>query len=337
MSKHPPLTVEERETISRELAREVPASMRDIARLLGRHHSTIAREINRNGGTDEYRAVDAQDRCEQMRSRPKPRKLEESAELHDAVNEGLALKWSPRQISNRIELDNPDNDQMRVSHETIYECLYLQARGQLRTELKLALRRGRTRRVNRSRPTSTRGKIPDMVNISERPVEAADRAVPGFWEGDLILGKDNRSQIATLVERTTRFVMLVRVPFDRCAPRVAYLLSNKMETLPKFFRKSLTWDQGKELARHRYFTMRTEMPVYFCDPHSPWQRGSNENTNGLLRQYFPKGTDLSLHSQEYLDSVAAELNGRPRQTLGWRNPLEAYDELLKQHSVALTD
>jgi len=217
---------------------------------------------------------------------------------------------------------------MRVSHETIYECLYLQARGALRTALKIALRQGRARRVTRSRAASTRGKIKDMVNISERPAEAADRAVPGFWEGDLIIGKGNKSQIATLVERTTRTVMLVRIPYDRNAERVAELLGRKMETLPEFVCNSVTWDQGKEMARHADFTVRTGMPVYFCDPHSPWQRGSNENTNGLLRQYFPKGTDLSLHSQEELDRVAAELNGRPRKTLNWRKPIEVFDDLL---------
>jgi IS30 family transposase len=220
---------------------------------------------------------------------------------------------------------------MNVSHETIYECLYLQARGELRTQLKIALRQGRTRRVNRSRATSTRGKILDMVNISERPKEADDRAVPGFWEGDLIIGKGNKSQIATLVERTTRFVMLVRIPYDRHADRVAALLARKMQTLPEFMRNSVTWDQGKEMARHADFTIKTGMPVYFCDPHSPWQRGSNENTNGLLRQYFPKGTDLSLYTQDELDKVAAQLNGRPRETLNWRKPIEVFSDLLASH------
>ena len=189
---------------------------------------------------------------------------------------------------------------MRVLHETMYECLYLQARGVLRTELTIALRQGRTRRVDRSRATVTRETIRDMVNISERPAEADDRAVPGFWEGDLIIGKGNTSQIATLVERTSRFVMLVKIPYDRTAERVAALLAKKMETLPEFLRNSVTWDQGKDMACHIEFTIKTGMPVYFCDPHSPWQRGTNENTNGLLRQYFPTGTDLSLHSQEDL-------------------------------------
>jgi IS30 family transposase len=251
--------------------------------------------------------------------------------LHDAVNEGLAQKWSPRQISQRLQRDYPDDEDMRVSHETIYYCLYLQARGELRTQLKLALRTGRTRRVDRSRMSATRGKIKDMINISERPKEADDRAVPGFWEGDLIIGKGGKSQIATLVERTTRFTMLVRIPYDRTAERVALLLAKKMETLPEFLRKSITWDQGKEMAQHTEFTVSTGIPIYFCDPHSPWQRGSNENTNGLLRQYYPKGTDLSLHSQVDLDRVAAELNGRPRQTLGFCTPAEEFSKLLAEH------
>ena len=324
------MRIEEREVISRELSRN--QSARFIGALLGRHHSAVSREIDRNGGRDEYRAVDAQRRCEANRARPKERRLEASTALHDAVNDGLRQMWSPRQISRRLREDYPDDESMRVSHETVYECLYLQARGELRTQLKLALRKGRTRRVNRSRPAVARGTIPDMVNISERPVEAADRAVPGFWEGDLIIGKGGRSQIATLVERRTRFVMLVRIPYDRTAERVALLLAAKMATLPEFLRNSVTWDQGKEMARHADFTIRTGIPVYFCDPHSPWQRGSNENTNGLLRQYFPKGTDLSLHSQAELDRVAAELNGRPRETLKWRKPVEELTDLIAQHT-----
>ena len=273
--------------------------------------------------------MDGQRRCEENLARPRDRKLESSPRLHDAVNDGLTQSWSPKQISERLREDHPDDPEMHVSHETIYECLYLQARGELRTELKLALRRGRTRRVSWSRTSATRGKIRDMVNISERPKEAEDRAVPGFWEGDLIIGKGNKSQIATLVERKTRFVMLVRIPYDRNAERVARLLAKKMETLPEFMRGSITWDQGKEMARHAEFTVRTGIPVYFCDPHSPWQRGSNENTNGLLRQYFPKGTDLSLHTQAELDRVAAELNGRPRKTLSWRKPIEVFNDLLE--------
>lgn len=322
------LCVEEREIISRELSRNEDCSTRFLGRLLGRHHSAVAREIEGNGGRRGYRAVDAQRRADENRRRPKARKLESSVRLHDVVNEGLHEKWSPRQISERLREDHPDDPEMRVSHETIYECLYLQARGTLRTELKLELRRGRTRRVDRSRASASKGGIRDMVNISDRPKEAEDRAVPGFWEGDLIIGKGNKSQIATLVERATRFVMLVRIPYDRNADRVAALLARKMETLPEFMRNSITWDQGKEMARHTDFTVRTGMPVYFCDPHSPWQRGSNENTNGLLRQYFPKGTDLSLHTQAELDKVAAQLNGRPRQTLNWRKPIEVFSDLI---------
>jgi IS30 family transposase len=329
MSRRETLQFEEREIISRELSQH--RSIRFIGKVLGRHHSTIAREIERNGGAREYRAVEAQRRADENRSRPKGRKLESSARLHDAVNESLQERWSPKQTSKRLREDHPDDPEMRVSHETIYECLYLQARGELRTQLTIALRQGRTRRVNRSRTSLTRGKIPNMVNISERPKEADDRAVPGFWEGDLIIGKGNKSQIATLVERTTRFVMLVRIPYDRNAERVAALLARKMQTLPEFLRNSVTWDQGKEMARHVDFTIRTGMPVYFCDPHSPWQRGSNENTNGLLRQYFPKGTDLSLYTQDELDRVAAQLNGRPRETLNWRKPIEVFNDLLASH------
>ncbi|WP_416210416.1 IS30 family transposase, partial [Frankia sp. Cr1] len=212
--------------------------------------------------------MDAQVRCDVMRGRPKERKLVASKVLHDAVNAGLVEKWSPKQISERLKKDFPDDEGIRVSHETIYECLYLQARGELRAELKIALRRGRARRVDRSRSTVTRGGIVGMVNISDRPKEAEDRAVPGFWEGDgdLIIGKGNKSQIATLVERRTRFVMLVRIPYDRNADKVAHLLAKKMETLPEFMRNSVTWDQGKEMARHAEFTVRTGIPVYFCDP-----------------------------------------------------------------------
>jgi IS30 family transposase len=261
--------------------------------------------------------------------------LEKNTALHDAVNSGLEKKWSPKQISKRLRQDFPDDDTMRVSHETIYQSLYLQARGELRTQLKIALRQGRTRRVNRSRATVARGKIPDMVNISERPVEADDRAVPGFWEGDLIIGKGGKSQIATLVERTSRYVMLVRIPYDRTAQRVAIVLAQKMETLPDFLRNSVTWDQGKEMAAHANFTVKTGIDVYFCDPHSPWQRGSNENTNGLLRQYFPKGTDLSGHTQAELDTVADELNDRPRETLSWLKPTEVLNKFLVEAGGAL--
>jgi IS30 family transposase len=288
----------------------------------------------KNGGRDNYSAADAHDRAAELRARPKARKLESSRRLHDAVNDGLKQKWSPEQISKRLEVEYPDDEEMRVSHETIYESLYLQARGELRTQLKLALRTGRARRVPRDRAQAAKGQISGMVNISERPPEASDRAIPGNLEGDLIIGKGGKSQIATLVDRKSRFTILVKIPYDRTADRVAALLAKKMETLPEFLRKSITWDQGKEMARHADFTVKTGIPVYFCDPHSPWQRGTNENTNGLLRQYFPKGTDLSLHSQAELDIIAMELNGRPRKTLGWKKPIEVYNEMLEA-AVAL--
>lgn len=320
------VVAEEREVISREVAGG--SSFRHIGKLLSRDHSVVSREVARNGGRAVYRVIPAQRRADEHRARPKPRLLDENTALHDAVDSGLAQKWSPKQISKRLREDYPDDDTMRVSHETIYESLYLQARGELRTQLKIALRQGRTRRVGRSRTTVARGKIRDMVNISERPVEAEDRAVPGFWEGDLIIGKGGRSQVATLVERANRFTMLVRIPYDRTAQRVSILLAQKMENLPEFLRKSVTWDQGKEMADHASFTVKTGIDIYFCDPHSPWQRGSNENTNGLLRQYFPKGTDQSGYTQSELDAVADELNNRPRQTLNWKKPTEILNKFL---------
>jgi IS30 family transposase len=328
------IVAEEREIISRELA--VGRSFRSIGRLLKRDHTVVSREVARNDGRTAYRVIPAQRRADEHRARPKPRLLEENTALHDAVNSGLEQKWSPKQISKRLRQDFPDDDTMRVSHETIYQCLYLQARGELRTQLKIALRQGRTRRVSRSRTTAARGKIRDMINISERPVEAEDRAVPGFWEGDLIIGKGGKSQIATLVERASRYVMLVRIPYDRTAERVTTLLARKMETLPDFLRNSVTWDQGKEMADHANFTVKTGIDVYFCDPHSPWQRGTNENTNGLLRQYFPKGTDLSTYTQAELDAVADELNNRPRQTLDWLKPTEVLNKFLVKAGGAST-
>jgi IS30 family transposase len=274
------IVAEEREVISRELA--VGRSFRSIGRLLKRDHTVVSREVTRNGGRSAYRVIPAQRQADENRARPKPRLLEEHTALHDAVNAGLEQKWSPQQISNRLRQDFPGDDTMRVSHETIYQCLYLQTRGELRTQLKIALRQGRTRRVSRSRTTVARGKIRDMVNVSERPVEAEDRAVPGFWEGDLIIGKSGKSQIATLVERASRYVMLVRIPDDRTAERVAALLAQRMETLPDFLRNSVTWDQGKEMANHANFTVKTGIDVYFCDPHCPWQRGTNENTVSVV-------------------------------------------------------
>ena len=320
------LTADERDLLSRELGFD--QSLRSIARRMGRDPSVIAREVSRNGGRFEYRAMRAQARADAGRSRPKQPRLEADPRLHDEVASRLATSHSPRQVSERMKVDFPDDVMMHISHEAIHQALYLQARGELNTQLSLALRQGRTRRVPRARGVETRGKIRDMTLIAERPPEAGDRAVPGFWEGDLILGAGGRSQIATLVERATRFTMLVRVPYDRTADRVAILLALKMKTLPAFLARSITWDQGKEMAEHAKFSAKTGIDVFFADPHSPWQRGTNENTNGLLRQYFPKGTDLSAHGDAHLDAVAAELNERPRQTLGWATPAEKLAELL---------
>jgi IS30 family transposase len=296
----------------------------------------ISRELSRNGGVGVYRAKSAQARAEEQAKRPKEHKLVACPRLHDEVNAGLMKDWSPEQISARLAVDHPDDPELRVSHETIYESLYLQARGQLLTELKLALRKGRYYRRPRGSTRTKVARIAGMVNISERPAEAADRAVPGHWEGDLIIGKASASQVATLVERTTRFTMILQVPHDRTADRVALILGRAMGSLPDALRRSLTWDQGVEMAAHNSFTVATDIPVYFCDPHSPWQRGSNENTNGLIRQYLPKGTDLSGHYQLDLDTISDSLNGRPRKTLGWRTPAEKLNELLLSAGVAPT-
>ncbi|UOZ08794.1 IS30 family transposase [Amycolatopsis sp. WQ 127309] len=306
---------------------------RAIGRMIGRSASTVSRELARNTGlTGNYRPSSAQHRAEHRAKRPKTAKLAADPVLRAVVQAGLNRKWSPRQISERLALDFPDRPEMRVSHETIYQSLYVQSRGALRRELTAALRTGRALRMPRRQTQARRerpsGRIQDMVNISERPAEAADRAVPGHWEGDLILGKDNRSAIGTLVERSTRFVMLLHLPDGRDAATVAAAMTEMIATLPPLLLGSLTWDQGKEMAHHRTITLATGLDIYFCDPHSPWQRGSNENTNGLLRQYFPKGTDLSQHTAEDLAEVAAELNGRPRETLGWRTPAEVLTKLL---------
>jgi IS30 family transposase len=246
------------------------------------------------------------------------------------VQRKLTKKWSPREIAARLRVEFPDRPEMWVSHETIYQSLYVQSRGALRRELTVCLRTGRAVRRPQRRSDERRSRLKDMVMISERPAEVADRAVPGHWEGDLIIGRDHASQIGTLVERTTRFVMLLHLPTDRSPERVKQAMIAQMSRLPEHLRRSLTWDQGNEMARHAAISTALDMPIYFCDPHSPWQRGSNENTNGLLRQYFPKSTDLSVHSAEHLDFVAAELNGRPRMTLDWQTPAEALNKLLLQ-------
>jgi IS30 family transposase len=321
------LCFEERERITRGIA--AGQSARAIARELGRSPSTITCEINHGGGRDHYRALAAERRACERLARPKPGKLQRNPRLLAAVEAGLAKRWSPQQISARLRADYPDDEEMRISHETIYQSLYLQSRGELRRQLTRNLRSARTKRRPRSSAPELRGRIPDMVPISKRPPEIEDRAVPGHWEGDLLVGKAGRSFVATLVERHTRYVMLARLGGDRTTEHVVDALKARIRDLPSHLARSLTWDQGNELSSHARFSIDTGVDVYFCDPHSPWQRGSNENTNGLLRQYMPKGTDLSEFSQADLDAIAAELNGRPRQTLEWKNPAEKMEELLR--------
>jgi len=319
------LSMADREEISRGLAGN--ESLRSIARRLGRAPSTVSREVRINGGQVKYRATVAHRASRRRAKRPKPRKLTECPRLQVAVEEKLLLWWSPGQISRWLVRAYPDDEEMRVSHETIYQSLFVQGRGALRKELWRSLRTGRAIRRPQGRPKSTKGKIRDMVMISERPAEVADRAVPGHWEGDLIIGTRN-SAIGTLVERQTRYVMLFH-PQDSTAESVRVALTDTIKKLPEHLWKSLTWDQGKEMAQHTQFTVDTGVQVYFCDPKSPWQRGSNENTNGLLRQYFPKGTDLSKHTQHALDQAAYSLNTRPRQTLGDMTPSEKLAEVLQ--------
>ncbi|MET9113757.1 IS30 family transposase [Streptomyces longwoodensis] len=310
------------------------ASVRQIAAELSRSPSTISREIRRNRhpmprGGWAYRPHYAQRRAELRRHRPKPGKISQSPELRDFVQRHLTMRWSPEQICQALRTRFPDRPEMHVVHETIYQALYVQGRGELRRELTRALRTGRAmRRPHRHAYKRLSGPIKNMVMISDRPAEATDRAVPGHWEGDLIIGKDKRSAIGTLVERSTRYVMLVHLPHGHSAPATRDALATTVRTLPPHLWRSLTWDQGSEMAHHRDFTVATDIPVYFCNPASPWQRGSNENTNGLLRQYFPKGTDLSVHTPEHLAAVAAELNSRPRKTLGWETPAERLAKLL---------
>jgi IS30 family transposase len=320
------LSLAEREEISRGLRGGEP--LRLIARRLGRAPSTISREVRANGGRARYRAVRAEHRRDRRARRRRTAKLARNPRLRAAVEARLALRWSPQQIAATLRREHPDEPEMWVSHETIYQSLFVQGRGALRRELSRCLRTGRVRRRARAERSGT-GRIRDMVMISERPAEIEDRAVPGHWEGDLLVGYNNQSAIGTLVERRTRFVLLIALPNGHAAPEMRDRLAERILSLPAELRRSLTWDQGGEMAEHRRFTVDTGVAVYFCDPRSPWQRGSNENTNGLLRQYFPRGTNLALHSQAELDAVAAELNGRPRQTLGWMKPSEALAELLR--------
>jgi IS30 family transposase len=323
------LSFEEREEIAVGLAAN--RSIRQIAAVLGRAPSTVSREIARNRGRGhswQYRAGAAQGRAEQRARRPKPGKVAVNGRLRARVQDDLWRRWSPQQIALRLRCDFPDSPEMWVSHETIYQSLYVQGRGGLRRELTACLRTGRAVRQPQRRTDRRRTRIPHMVMISDRPAEADDRAVPGHWEGDLIIGKDSASAIGTLVERTTRYVLLLHLPNDHTAATVETAMLTAIRTLPTHLWRSLTWDQGIEMSRHHTITLAADLPIYFCDPASPWQRGTNENTNGLLRQYFPKSTDLTIHTPEHLAHVAAELNGRPRMTLGWRTPAEALNELL---------
>jgi IS30 family transposase len=314
----------EREEISRGLAAQ--RSLRAIARTLGRAASSVSREVRRNGGAAGYRASGAEQRAWDRARRPKACVLAREPRLRQCVAEKLQLQWSPQQIAAWLVRRYPSDQSMRVSHETIYRTLFVQARGALKRELTAHLRSHRKRRGARhAEGAGARGgSIVGELSIRERPAEAEDRAVPGHWEGDLLCGS-NGSQIATLVERHSRLVMLQKIP-DKNSVRVARALARKIKQLPKELRRSLAWDRGIEMASHRQFTLATDVQVYFCDPYSPWQRGSNENTNGLLRQYFPKGRDLSVYSQAQLDEVAERLNGRPRQTLGWQTPAERFAE-----------
>jgi IS30 family transposase len=352
------LSLEEREEIFVGVQRG--SSIRFIARSLGRAPSTVLRELRRNMRQQyrtrsrlegrpgshrtrpwEYRPSLAQRRADFMAARAKPAKLATNPQLRDLVQAKLWEKLSPKQIARELRCEFPNNSEMWVSHEAIYQSIYVQGRGALRRELAVHLRTGRALRKPRNARTERRGRIPDMVNISERPAEVEDRAVPGHWEGDLIMGKNGKSAIGTLVERATRFVMLLHLPNGHGPLEVQDAMLAATQKLPDFIWKSLTWDQGNEMKNHLQIKIATGLQIYFCDPASPWQRGSNENTNGLLRQYFPKSTDLSRHAPDYLDFVAAQMNRRPRETLGWMRPAEALGRLLSTTSdsagVATTD
>lgn len=318
------LQADEREVIM--LALHDDLSMTAIALQLGRSLSTVTREVKANGGRENYRVWPAHQRAQENSKRPKPSKLSNRA-LCDQVTEWLQKFWSPEEISACLRLQFADDPTMHVSHETIYQSLFVQGRGELRRELARCLRSGRAKRRVRG-PVETRGKIPNMVMISERPAEVEDRAVPGHWEGDLIIGKNGASAVGTLVERQTRLLLLLHLPDNHGAEAVEEAMREAICSLPSELVRSVTWDQGSEMAKHAKFTVATGVPIYFCDPHSPWQRGANENTNGLLRQYMPKSTDLSKHSKDDLQRIQLSLNERPRKTLGYMTPLEKFTELV---------
>ena len=344
------LTLEDREAIYLGLI--LYSTYTDIARSIGRSISTVTRELSTNrlhprqrpaaptGGRvgvrgrpasrPNYSPSIAQQRFEARLARPKPSKIASCPRLAAEVQSRLKTHHSPEQISRRLVTDFPDDLELRVSHETIYQTLYVQSRGGLKRELTRHLRTGRTLRKPQRRPDRRLTRIHDMVNISERPPEVEDRAVPGHWEGDLITGEQNKSAIGTLVERATGFVLLLHLPHDHGAAAVQTAMITAMSQLPATLRQTLTWDQGIEMANHAQIAAATDLDIYFCDPHSPWQRGTNENTNGLLRQYFPKGTDLSVYAPDYLDHVARKLNNRPRRRLNWQTPAEALDKLLSE-------
>lgn len=356
----PRLTLQDRIEIQVGVGRD--ESLRSIGKRLGRPASTIKRELDRNvanrydgrksgyrrkaafgarqsgsSSTVRYDALAAERTAVKRARRPKLCKLATNDRLRDEVQTRLKSLDSPAQIANRLPIDFPVEPEMWVSHEAIYQAIYVQGRGALRRELHQCLRTKRAVRRPQHQPGTRRGRIPNMVSISERPPEVADRAVPGHWEGDLILGStESASAIGTLVERTTRFVMLLHLPDNHGALAVQNAIVEKMAELPHHLRRSLTWDQGREMANHIAIAAAIDLDIYFCDPHSPWQRGTNENTNGLLRQYFPKGTDLSVYPSHYLDYVATELNRRPRKTLAWKNPAEALDELLSNPPTVAT-
>ena len=319
---------EEREAIGLAIARE--ESLAEVARRLGRPTSTVSREVHRNGGRCGYRASRAQRASDERARRPKTRKLVVNARLAQVVSAGLAQRWSPAEVAARLPVDHPDDPELRVSHETIYAALYLQGRGGLKKELIAALRSGRLRRRPRRRGENAkrRNVLGDIAPISARPPEAADRAVPGHWEGDLIMGAFNRSAIVTVVERRSRFLLLGDLPEGHDAQAVYECLLEVCGDLPDLVRRSLTWDQGREMAQWPKLQLDADIEVFFCDPHSPWQRPSHEHMNGLLRQYFPKGTDLNKVSYAHLQAVAAEMNGRPRKVLNWRTPAEVYADLV---------